>query len=240
VLTLSTQCGLRELDFKGAVMDGSTFAYHLGAWLSPGVITGAAEEIAHQPASASEIGSLRIFSGKFADAKSVAFDRLASDLLLNFHIPATHISISQQYRQNLPSEVWDVLLRTKFTGKISFECQGETINDFPVVAEVSAPVTEIRLIQWPLTVLADVVGDLATYWRSVQRRAGPRDVHHEHRAEWEFLTWIDLVVARAHGFSLVGRAGMADSRYNYDISAIGRFSSAHGAMPVKTETLSML
>jgi hypothetical protein len=173
-------------------------------------------------------------------AVSVGLDLLCSHYFTHFAVSSGALAVARRYRHKLPDSVWQEIGQLQFTSTVRYELEGiKGIPDHTVV-QIIGPETEVRLVQWPIHVLTDVVGQLSRYWQTICQVTSPDKVHHDHRCEWEFLAWIDMIVARAHGFYLVGNAGMSENPYDYDIDSVGRFESFRGPIPSTDNDLAMV
>jgi hypothetical protein len=64
-------------------------------------------------------------------------------------------------------------------------------------------------------------------------------VHHEHRAEWPLLAFVDLTVARSLNLPEIGQSGMGveNNAYSFGYSHFG--VAARGPLPVEKNVLSL-
>ncbi|RWA81312.1 hypothetical protein [Mesorhizobium sp.] len=215
-------------------MTPEMFAASLNTWVTPGVIARIADDLERGGYPKGDT-IFQITSRVLDSATSAGLNQLVDLYLAHFHLDADLLELARLYRPRSPDRIWERIANARFTGRATYDT-GQTVDGRPVILQINAPEQDVRLVWWPLHVLADVVGQLASYWKAVSQRIEPDAVHHDHRCEWQFLSWIDMIVARAHGFHLVGRAAMRSTCYDYDVSSIGRFCSANGALPIDRET----
>jgi hypothetical protein len=220
-------------------MTPKRFESVLNSWLRPGIIARVAEDLQNGGYDKEPV-ALSITSAALPSAASAGLDILAKYYVDNFEVPPDLIDLARFYRTKISNEIWGKISHIRFSGNLRFEFDSQESTPMKTVLEVVGPEAEIRLVHWPLHVLTDVVGQLAVYWQGVRTKSDPINIHHEQRAEWQFLAWVDMVVAKAHGFMLVGKAGMTELRHDYDIESIGRFQSARGPLPVTAEAQSQL
>jgi hypothetical protein len=207
--------------------------------MSPGTLADACGEWSNQP-TGSEITNLRFESAVLTRAADARFDWFLRQFLEHVSIPEELIRFTQGvYPQHVTSEAADWLRSFKFTGVVEFDA------DYPpqgrgrtVLAAISAPLCEVMVIRPPIEMLNALVSIKAQYWRRVASVARPDQVHHEPIGEWSFEPWIDLHVARACGFPIIGRAGMVPPIHL--IQNVRGHVSIVGALPRDAAELSVL
>jgi hypothetical protein len=220
-------------------VDGTYFGYQLSSWISPPVIAQAAEELHNDPTASNEIGILSTESLVLSDGFEAGFNILVELYLANFVIPEVLIILAQLYRKELPASVWDTIRNVRFSGQVSFAPKvGATHPGARVILEIRTKILEVRLLQWPLHMLADLVRELAQFWKRLAQSEATSGIHHEPLAEWELLAWIDMHIARFYGFKLVGEAGMVAPIFTAE--GVGRTCIATGPLPADAIVLDLL
>jgi hypothetical protein len=212
-------------------MKPEEFAFCLACWMPPGVLSRATADWDDRP-SGHEIVSLRPESPILTNAADARFDWFVRQFLEHVHVPEELIRFTRyMYPSYVTSEAADWLRDFKFTGEVKFNPDYKPhLPGRTVLAAISAPRCEIRVIQPPIQMLNELLSVKANYWRRVASVAQPRQVHHEPSGEWPFEPWVDLQIARACGFPMIGRAGAISSTLGFQ-NVRGHISIFGGELP---------
>jgi hypothetical protein len=176
--------------------------------MSPGVLARAAGDWSDRPGG-HEIVVQRFESSILTSAADARFDWFVRMFLEHANIPEELVRFTHgMYPRHVTSQAAEWLHSFKFTGDIEFDPDYQPqAPDRIVLAAISAPVCEVRVVRPVIEMLNELVSVKADYWRRVASVSQPGQVHHEPMGEWYFEPWIDLQVARACGFPAIGRAG---------------------------------
>ena len=164
-------------------MEGKEFAKQLGTWIWPGVLAEAAAEMRDEPKASSEPVNLYLCSEVLSSGEEAGLADLVQLYLDNFFVPGPVLDVARLFWHTY-FEDHDTVSKIR---EASFH--GALYRDFepPRAATSARPVLllqstcfEIRLVDLPLTMLANLVSDLARNMRIIRQRIGsPGAVHQE-------------------------------------------------------------
>ena len=222
-------------------MEGREFARQMGLWIWPGVIAEAAGELRDAPQASQETAELHLFSRVLQTPDEAALTELVEFYLDHFFIPDPVLRVAEAF---WASYFEDDLIRARvrkarFHGAVHRDFPRESPEKRHALLRIESTVFEVRLIQRPLTMLTQLVSDLADAIRMVPDRiAHPRAVHQELTHDGPLAVFVEAKVGQAYGLTRFGRAAMREP--TYQIRSTPRRRSYYGPQPVGPAELQMM
>jgi hypothetical protein len=222
-------------------MDGREFARQLGLWIWPGVLAEAAGELRDTPHASQETVKLYLFSRVLRSPDEGALGELVEFYLAHFFVPEPLLRVAQafwgSYFEN--DAVLAAVRDASFHGTLHRNFPRESDETRRALLMIQCSAFECRLVQRPLTMLANLVSDLAeTICRVPARIAGPLAVHQELTHDGPLAVFIESRVGQAYGLQRFGRAAMRESIYA--IRSTPRRRSYYGPEPADVAELQMM